>query len=97
MGTLLIVLFCLLLIGVFIALVGFGILVAVRFGEGLADYMEDWVAEFFERKKQRDFKIRVKKYWGIQGNYVVVDLYGAERQFDSTAEMVSWLQEQGVE
>ena len=97
MGTLLFVLFCLLLIGVFVALVGFGILVAVQFGEGLADYMEDWVAEFFERKKKRDFKIKVKRYWNAQEMYVVVDLYGVERQFDNTEEMVAWLKEQGVE
>lgn len=97
MGILLTVLLCLLLIGVFIALVGFGILIAVQFGEGLADYMEDWVEEFFERKKKRDFKIKVKRSWIAQKMYVVVDLYGVERQFDSTEEMVAWLKEQGVE
>ena len=97
MGTLLTVLFCLLLIGVFIALVGFGILIAVQFGEGLANYMEDWVEEFFERKKKRDFKIKVKRYWNAQEMYVVVDLYGVERQFDNVDEMVAWLKEQGVE
>lgn len=97
MGTFLTIMFCLFVVVVFIALIVVFCVAVSAFGEKFYEYIQDASEEYFDRKRERDIKIRTTRAWHSNKICLKVNFFGFEKECNNVAEMVSWLKEQGVE